>query len=536
MDGNNKYFVLILLHLSLASTHTLRGHLQPLGFQRDTDGDITTLSILPSNEEFYQLLINKETALLKNAAKRSPAIDHWTEKYLKEKYGNLTLKLEGKSEDQTRPEGSLGLGFDTISNFIDSYHVQPKYAVTQLPDPMRHEIFVMPFMRCGPLSTSVIESHLWMSSGQTNSRLHRDNSRKDWILMDSKHLDKMYINNQVDNFSGSSSINPDRVNLLRYPRIAEIPFKQGNITPGDCILVPPGCAHQVRSHGPVNVAFTFLFEITDDKLKNFNPIHCSQDYVPLSQYHLSWSYSGSGILSMGNSESNTFRKEILEQWFGKRTKIHFNIIQDTFEGLLKYYPKEATKVTTLVKDILKQYNAINSNEIVSRERCESITIEDWRKFQFIIESATNIQNNPDYEYYLTSYRLVRQVAEKAVVETSGLFDKIKFKNSYRAAGGSGAFADKILTALDSNQDGLITISEVASNLDVALESYKLVEYDDDVNVPSDGEGGNQEDDEDRGGASEEEDEGIDSEEDPDVENKQMTSSSEYHNKKKHDEL
>ncbi|EDV23858.1 uncharacterized protein TRIADDRAFT_57502 [Trichoplax adhaerens] len=498
MDGNNKYFVLILLHLSLASTHTLRGHLQPLGFQRDTDGDITTLSILPSNEEFYQLLINKETALLKNAAKRSPAIDHWTEKYLKEKYGNLTLKLEGKSEDQTRPEGNLGLGFDTISNFIDSYHIQPKYAVTQLPDPMRHEIFVMPFMRCGPLSTSVIESHLWMSSGQTSSRLHRDNTytlhcsikgRKDWILMDSKHLDKMYINNQVDNFSGSSSINPDRVNLLRYPRIAEIPFKQGNITPGDCILVPPGCAHQVRSHGPVNVAFTFLFEITDDKLKNFNPIHCSQDYVPLSQYHLSWSYSGSGILSMGNSESNTFRKEILEQWFGKRTKIHFNIIQDTFEGLLKYYPKEATKVTTLVKDIVSS--------------CQFASV---------------------------------QVAEEAVVETSGLFDKIKFKNGYRAVGGSGAFADKILTALDSNQDGLITISEVASNLDVALESYKLVEYDDDVNVPSDGEGGNQEDDEDRGGASEEEDEGIDSEEDPDVENKQMTSSSEYHNKKKHDEL
>ena len=64
--------------------------------------------------------------------------------------------------------------------------------------------------------------------------------RKDWILMDSKYSDKMYLRNSVDDFSGASVIEPNSVDLKLYPRIAEIPFRQGNITPGDCILVPPG--------------------------------------------------------------------------------------------------------------------------------------------------------------------------------------------------------------------------------------------------------------------------------------------------------
>lgn len=58
--------------------------------------------------------------------------------------------------------------------------------------------------------------------------------------MDSKYRDKMYLRNSVDDHSGVSDIEPNSVNLKLYPRIAEIPFKQGNITPGDCILVPPG--------------------------------------------------------------------------------------------------------------------------------------------------------------------------------------------------------------------------------------------------------------------------------------------------------
>lgn len=170
--------VLIVINLAMViADNPLRGHLQPLGFQRDSDGDVTTLTTLPSNQEFYQLLLKKETALLKNAASSSPAIKKWTEKYLQQEYGNLTLKLEGKTEDQERPIGSLGKGFDTIDNFINTFRQESKYAVTQLPDPMHKDIMVMPFMRCGPLSKSVIESHLWMSSGKTKSKLHRDNSK-----------------------------------------------------------------------------------------------------------------------------------------------------------------------------------------------------------------------------------------------------------------------------------------------------------------------------------------------------------------------
>ena len=178
MGELNSLVILVVIHVMMVmASSPLRGHLQPLGFQRDSDGDITTLFALPSNQEFYQFLINRQTVLLKSAASPSPAIEKWTEKYLTQEYGNLTLKLEGKSEDQRRPIGRLGVGFDTIANFIDTFRQEAKYAVTQLPDPMHQDIMVMPFMRCGPLSKSVIESHLWMSSGQTKSKLHRDNSK-----------------------------------------------------------------------------------------------------------------------------------------------------------------------------------------------------------------------------------------------------------------------------------------------------------------------------------------------------------------------
>ena len=77
------------------------------------------------------------------------------------------------------------------------------------------------------------------------------------------------------------------------------------------VLYLIGYAHQVRSHGPVNIAFTFLFEIDDEQLKNFDPLQCENSYISLDQYYLGWSYSGHGTLSMGNQEPYQYKYGVI---------------------------------------------------------------------------------------------------------------------------------------------------------------------------------------------------------------------------------
>lgn len=86
------------------------------------------------------------------------------------------VKLESKYEKDFKPEGALGMGQDTIKNFIDTYIEEDKYIVSQLPDQLSKEILVPPCVLCGSFRSRILEANIWLSSGNTKSLLHRFNS------------------------------------------------------------------------------------------------------------------------------------------------------------------------------------------------------------------------------------------------------------------------------------------------------------------------------------------------------------------------
>ena len=40
--------------------------------------------------------------------------------------------------------------------------------------------------------------------------------------------------------SGFSEIDPNNINLMEYPNVANVPWTYATLTPGDCIYIPAG--------------------------------------------------------------------------------------------------------------------------------------------------------------------------------------------------------------------------------------------------------------------------------------------------------
>lgn len=92
-----------------------KGHLKPLGSHRAPD-KIEERYDIPTPLEFWNKYVKvSRPVVFRGAATYSKAFDLWTDKYLKEKYGNLEVRLEKKAEKSGRvPIGAKGLGRDSI--------------------------------------------------------------------------------------------------------------------------------------------------------------------------------------------------------------------------------------------------------------------------------------------------------------------------------------------------------------------------------------------------------------------------------------
>ena len=59
-----------------------------------------------------------------------------------------------------------------------------------------------------------------------------------------RHGPDVYIDDFTD-FPGLSPINPERVDLLKYPKFANVHWHKVVIEPGDILYIPEGWLHQV---------------------------------------------------------------------------------------------------------------------------------------------------------------------------------------------------------------------------------------------------------------------------------------------------
>ena len=91
-------------------------------------------------------------------------------------------------------------------------------------------------------------------------------------------------------YGGHSLINPEKVDLIKFPNILKIPqWFYANIQAGDCLYLPTQMWHVVHSHGDQNVAVAFLLsQFRDETVKNLNLENCADakmDPVSLDQVY-----------------------------------------------------------------------------------------------------------------------------------------------------------------------------------------------------------------------------------------------------------
>lgn len=268
------------------------GHLQPLGSHQPPVGDVLTINEVPSPQQFFTEYVQPgKPVLFKQAAMKNPAYSLWTDDYLSSKYGNLNVDVEeGKKENRSKELFSM-----PFSKFLKTYNESDVYLVQSLPKIMRDDIFLLKCLLCGGYTDSLQDGVIWFSNGGTKSVLHFDaidninclmSGTKELFMVDKK--EKAHID--IDNEKGSfSQVDVDKVDLYKYPGLAQVPWYRGWMEAGDCLFIPYRWFHQVRSYGPRNLAINIWFS----HLLRFNSTDCdnspynNKEFAQLSAFNVS---------------------------------------------------------------------------------------------------------------------------------------------------------------------------------------------------------------------------------------------------------
>ena len=113
-------------------------------------------------------------------------------------------------------------------------------------------------MSCGPIKKRMVEIDLWMSSGSSQSILHKDafhtmncliNGTKDWKIVLYKYEKDLYKAYEEGNPGGGySKINVRSVDMTKYPKISTLPYYNITVHGGDCLFLPKSTYHQACSN------------------------------------------------------------------------------------------------------------------------------------------------------------------------------------------------------------------------------------------------------------------------------------------------
>lgn len=296
------------------------GHLQMLGLQRPPKGPVVEYNTVLKPQEFWDSHVSlNEPLVFRQAIAESPALEKWTDDYLKEKYGDLDVLTELKTENRTHGMTSRML----FGDFIDVYQKKNLYVVTVLPDPMRQELPLLPCIMCGTFKDFLHELNFWMSSGGTRSVIHFDADhnvhclvagRKDFMMIDPKFSEYLNVTQPPQFGSGYSIVNPDVVDLNLFPEVSKVEWTYTTLEPGDCIYIPSGYIHQVRSYkGNRTISATMLFTASiDNTFDNSSCENETYEYRSLSEAKVHWTYNkGDKTIDMGYQNVERFRESIL---------------------------------------------------------------------------------------------------------------------------------------------------------------------------------------------------------------------------------
>jgi lysine-specific demethylase 8 len=252
------------------------GHLKPLGSQGPVH-PIDELTAFPDSSTFYKRYTKASKPLLvKGGAKDSPAYALWTDEYLtgKEEAKSEIVTVEyGKKENRTK-----GSKLYSMKEFVEAYKKENIYLVAGVPKYIMQDVLLPYSLRCGGYQSQLVDTVMWFSSGGTKSVLHHDNvdninclfaGRKEMYFIEYPKY-KAQVN--LDHSEGGySSVDPDSVDLIKYPGLKDVEFYFVQMEPGDCLYIPYKWYHHVRSYDR-NIAVNVWWA----PLLQFNASDCHQ--------------------------------------------------------------------------------------------------------------------------------------------------------------------------------------------------------------------------------------------------------------------
>ena len=462
-----------------------QGHLQPLGSHMDPEQvSEFTRGNYPTPKEFWKNFVKpSKPAVFRGGAGDWVGFTKWTDEYLVENYGDSELRLEGRKEKYGRaPYGALGVGRDTMENFVKNYHDPDHkgYIVTELPVPMYQEAGVLPFMTCGTFKHRMVEVDFWMNGGNASSVLHKDafntmncllNGTKEWKLIELKHEKNIYKAwEAAPSHGGYSKINVHSVDLKKYPKVAKVPWQYSKLEKGDCLFLPKGMYHNVLSSGSNNVAVALLFSRFDRyKKRDLDFSDCdnvTQVSKPLSDFIVDWMYPGKGDLSMGNADL----EDVRERMYGGLNKKGIYTLKRLTREVREIFQE---KEPHFVKDYAKKaYNQlVGGHGEITRDVIRDFSKEKLRIAALCFERV-HPSNAPWQEYHMISPNYLKEVFLKHLKKNKGKLSREAFLNVYvDRLEGSPAFGNKFFDVLAGKGAVEVTQKDAKNKLGVALEKY-----------------------------------------------------------------
>lgn len=381
------------------------GHLRPFGFQRRPEGPVVEYKEALHPERFWKDHVSKKLpCVYRGDVADSPAMTKWDDGYLMKNYGDLDVLVEVKKEDRTtRPKRM------TIKTFLKGYLKEDWYIVSVLPDEMRGEVKASKSFLCGTFTKTIQETNFWMSSGETASVIHYDADhnlhcllagRKDFVMIDPIYYEELYMVEKGPLVgSGFSQVDVDMINMFKHGNVAKAKWTWATLWPGDCIYIPAGYIHQVRSYGR-SISATTLFTSYDE----FDAESCKGHefpYTSMRDINVMWTYKkGDKVIEIGYMNTDILRENLLIL-LGEKRSLRIERFAQYFNHL-KYDidPEDDAKeedVTDEVREIFYKLD-LDEKDFLTKSEIEGLTLEQLKEFARMVDLPTYPPDKPNFEY------------------------------------------------------------------------------------------------------------------------------------------
>ncbi|XP_002127027.2 uncharacterized protein LOC494374 [Ciona intestinalis] len=481
----------LLSYVLAVMADTPVGHLQVLGSHRPPSIDIDEFTVdnAPKPEAFYRDYVRHSKAVIfRGAVLGSKGFNLWTDEYIRENYGELEARIEGKKEKGGGiPVGETYLGRDTMRHFVDTYHNSSSYMVSELPQQMFKEVGIIPSVgACGLIAKRFVEIDIWWNGGGGKSIIHKDaynqinclyRGTKQWKLFEYEYEKWIYKHvEREDAVGGFSDVNVDKVDLIKFKDFAKIPWSNITINAGDCLYLPKSYYHQVYSEGTNNLAVSILFSRMDG-LDEMDVSDCSDgtDYKAvkyLDQFDVMWMWNGSGYMSMGRGDLvYGHQQDLIEHINDVGEDITVDVLYEMHGLIAGEAPKE--KYPDLeARNIPKAFERLdlNGDGRLNVEEVKGATWDALRYYGLQIEEYEP-SNSYIFEYSLIPYEKVRWLVTECFKKyeklTRAKWAKLYVKNLK----GTEHYANIVFDGLAGSGDVVVASDVTEDNIKKALDGW-----------------------------------------------------------------